>query len=185
MRLILLGLALLCSSAANAQRMTAQPASTNPVHQPDPAAVEAANRLLTAMDYDRMMERMTDSMAGQMAPSLKKAIEEEVGGSVDDELIRRLTDVQTAYLRKVLVNDPNLRRALAIIYARHFSTTELDRLTTLYAEPVMKKWAEVMPDLMGDMMPLILDVTNGHRDELRKETIEVVEDYYEQKSGGS
>lgn len=185
MKFILVGLALLFSSAASAQTSAAPAASTNPANAPDSATVAAAHRLLTAMDYERMMERMTDSMGSQMAPSLQKAIEEEIGAPVDDELIRRLTDVQTAYLRKVLVNDSNLRTAMAIIYARHFSAAELDRLTALYADPVMKKWTEVTPDLMGDMMPLMIDLTNAHREELQSEVREVVNDYYAENNGGS
>jgi hypothetical protein len=154
---------------------------------PDAAAIAAAERLLTAMDYDRLMERTADAMVGQIGPALKKSLEQEIGGPVDDELIKRLTTLQSEFLHATLVNEPNLRRAMAIIYARHFEAAELDRLAELYKDPVMSKWTEVAPALMSDVLPLMLDITGSHRADLIAKAKKITEDYYaeKEKRGGS
>ena len=180
MKIISVSLALIMAVPAWAAEPAAAPA-------PSPATVAAADRLLVAMDYENMMSQMTESMIAQMGPATKKAIEAEIGKTLDDELVRRITEVQARFLRSSLTKDPNMRRAIALLYARHFTAPELDRLADLYQEPVMKKWTQVAPALMADMMPLITDMNLARRGDLVEEIKTVVEDYLQEmgESGGS
>jgi len=161
--------------------------SASAAQTPDARTLAAAERLLTGMDYDRQMERMSEMMAQQAGPALKKAIEAESGLPVDDELIRRLAEVQQSFLRKAFVNDKNLRRATALIYARHFSAADLDRLTILYQDPVMRKWTELAPAVMGDMMPLIMDIARAQGAQISAKSKAIVTEYLveKKKAGGT
>ena len=156
--------------------------SASAAQTPDAPTIAAAERLLTGMDYDRQMERMSEMMAEQSGPAMKKSIEAETGMQVDDELIRKLAEVQRSSLREVFVNDKNLRRATALIYARHFSAADLDRLAILYKDPVMRKWTELAPALMGDMMPLIMDIARAQGAQISAKSKAIVTDYFAEKT---
>lgn len=148
----------------------------------DPAALAAADRMLTAMGYDRMMQRTCDAMAAQMGPMLKKGIESKTGETVDDALITRLTKIETDFLRETLVNAPQIRKAYATLYASKFSVAELDHMAELYRDPVMRKWSEVAPELAAETMPLIQGVVESHRTDLEQKLASAVVDYYSSKA---
>lgn len=185
MKSICIAFALCASAGAIAQPHAPTISPPTTPGRADPAALAAADRLLTAMDYDRMMMRTTDALVAQMGPSLKKSIEDKIGEPVDDELIGRLVNVQAKFLRTRLGQDPNMRRAIAVLYARHLNATDLDRLAVLYKDPVMQKWSEIAPALMGDMMPLLMDMMNAHRAELEAEAKDTVTDYFAEKGKAS
>jgi hypothetical protein len=148
----------------------------------DPAALAAADRLLTAMDYDGMMKHACDAMVAKMAPMLKSSLEQKTGQKVDDALIDRITGVEAQFLRQMLVNSPDVRRASVVIYATHFSAAELDHLALLYKDPVMRKWSQVGPDAAAEMLPLIQGLAESHRQELEEKVKAAVLEYYSQKA---
>jgi hypothetical protein len=147
----------------------------------DPAALEAADRMLTAMDYDRMMERTCDAMVAQMGPMFKKSLEAKTGESVDDALVKRLIEIESEFLRGALLDSPNVRKAIATLYANAFSAAELNHLAELYRDPVMRKWTEVAPDMTAQTLPLIQGIVESHRDELEQKLVTAVTDYYATK----
>jgi hypothetical protein len=120
-------------------------------------------------------------MISQSGPALKRSIEAELGTEVGDDLIKRMQKVQAEYLRKLIVNNSELRRAMATLYAHHFTAPELDHLAQLYSDPVMRKWADSAPALMGAMMPLMIDLMSAHRNELQARLKSVAEEYFAQK----
>jgi hypothetical protein len=148
----------------------------------DPAALAAANRMLTAMGYDRMMQRTIDAMVVQMGPMFKKTMEAKTGEQIDDALVTTVTGIESNFLRKMLVDSPDLRQATAIIYARAFTAAELDHMVELYRDPVMRKWSEVAPDMSAQMLPLIHGAMDSHRKELEEEIATAVTDYYAAKN---
>ena len=147
----------------------------------DPATLEAADRMLTAMGYERMMQRSCDAMVAQMGPMFKRAIEEKTGEPVDDALINKLTAIESEFLRVQIGNSPDIRRAIATLYASKFSAAELNHLADLYQDPVMHKWTEVSPDMTAQLLPLIQGVAEAHRDELEQKIIAAIADYYAAK----
>jgi hypothetical protein len=166
-----------------AQPLMAEPAAAPSAQSQkvDPAALAAADRMLTAMGYDRMMQRTCDAMVGQMGPMFRKAIEEKTGERVDDALIKKLTDIESDFLRQILRDSPDLRRAIALIYAKEFTAAELDHLVKLYGDPVMRKWTEIAPDMTAQMFPLIHGIAESHRGEIEEKIKTVVADYYAAK----
>ena len=175
---------LFCAVSALAAQpaLSAPPAAPPPPATPvEPATLAAADRFLTAMDYDGMMRRACDAMVAQFGPMLKSSIERKTGEPVDDALIGRISDIQSQYLRETLLNTPGRRRATATIYATHFTARELDRLAELYRDPVMRRWSEVSPVATAELMPLIHDVAEAHRAELEEKIKAAVVDYYSKR----
>jgi hypothetical protein len=147
-----------------------------------PTALAAADRLLTAMDYDATMKHACDAMIEKMAPVMKASMERDTGQPIDDALIAKLTAIQTDFLHQLLVNSPSMRRASALIYANHFTADELDHLAKLYQDPVMRKWSQVGPDAAAEIMPLVHQVLETHQGELEAKIKAAVTDYYAAKN---
>jgi hypothetical protein len=148
----------------------------------DPQALSAADRLLTAMGYDQMMQRTCDALVAKMGPMMKSSIEAKTGEKADDALIKLITDIQSKFMHETLVDSPNLRRAVATIYANRFTVGELDHLADLYKDPVMRKWADVTPDASAEMFPLVQGMIESHRDDLQRRIKDAVTDYYAAKA---
>jgi hypothetical protein len=163
-------------------------ASAAPAQSPPPqekvsrAALEAADRLLTAMDYDAMMKHACDAMVAKMAPVLKSSMERETGQPIDDALIAKLTAIESEFLQQRLVNSADIRRASALIYANHFTAGELDHLAKLYKDPVMRKWSQVGPDAAAEIMPLVHQLLETHQSELEAKIKAAVTEYYAGKN---
>lgn len=166
-----------CCFSIPALAAPVQPAP--PVSAIDPQALAAANQMLTAMGYDRMMQQTCDALVAQMAPAFRKAIEDKTGQPADDALINRLTGIEFDFMEKTIVRSPDVRRAIATLYASKFTAAELNHLANLYNDPVMRKWTEVAPDMTAKMFPLIESVVDSHRDELEASIKAAVADYYD------
>ena len=148
----------------------------------DPLRLKAADRMLTAMNYDRMMHQTADAMIAQMGPLFRRAIEQKTGEKADDALVQQLTGIEADFMQKTIVGSADVRRAVATLYASEFTVPELNRLTDLLDDPVMRKWTEVAPDMAGKMFPLVQAVVESHREELETRIKAAVTDYYEQKT---
>ncbi|HYX46982.1 MAG TPA: DUF2059 domain-containing protein, partial [Sphingomicrobium sp.] len=88
---------------------------------------------------------------------------------------------ESVVIGKVLDNSPDLRRAIATLYASKFTAAELNHLADLYHDPVMHKWTEVAPDMSAKMLPLIEGIAEAHRSELEDRIKNAVIDYYAAK----
>lgn len=148
----------------------------------DPATLKAADHMLAAMGYDRMMQRTCDAMVAQIGPMFQKAIEDKTGKPADAALIKQLTGIETDFLQRTIVNSPDVRRAIATLYASKFTAAELNHLADLYSDPVMHKWTEVAPDMTAKMLPLIQAVVDSHREELEGKIKAAVSSYYDGES---
>ncbi len=181
-----LALAAVMTFAGTGLPALAAPLPSPATSQPrlDPKALVAAERLLGAMDYDRMMERTLSATLANMAPMLKQSLETRTGQAVDDELVRRLTAIQAEFLRGSMINSPSMRRAVATIYASKLTAAELDHLARLYRDPVMRKWTEVGPVVAAEMMPLVQRVMESQRGELERRVKAAVVNYYAEQGKG-
>jgi hypothetical protein len=169
-----------CSLPVPVLAAPAQPAAARTAL--DPMRLKAADRMLTAMNYDRMMHQTADAMIAQMGPMFRKAIEQKTGEKADDALVQQLTAIEADFMQKTIVDSADVRRAIATLYASEFTVPELNRLTDLLDDPVMRKWTEVAPDMAGKMFPLVQAVVESHREELETRIKSVVTDYYEEKT---
>lgn len=165
-------LVILLSLALATPAIAAEPVAS----APNPDAVAAADRVLDAIGYETMMSQMADKMSKQFEDETKRVFEEKIGASADPEMLRRVAAVQTEFLRS-FISDPKLRKATALLYARHFTASELDQMAVLMREPVMKKWNDRMPVVMADFMPLISAELANRRDDFQAEIIAIISEY--------
>ena len=150
----------------------------------DQATLSAAGRVLDEMGYDGMMRQMLDKMADQFGPQMARVIEGKTGKPANPEMIRRLAAAQNAFLRK-FASGPQLRRAIELLYTKHFSADELNRMADLMRDPIMQKWNSRMPSLMADMMPLITAQIEANGGELKAEISAIIDEYLDAPAPGS
>ena len=154
MKCVVFAVALVTSGVSLAAPST--PAEPRPAAATiDPAALAAADRLLTAMDYERLVDRLNESMIGEAKRTVPERIERMTGKPLDPDLRDKLvTAMAQSLLRMTRDNRASLRRGTALIYARHFTAPEIDRMVELQKDPVMIKMQAKMPLIVAESMQL-------------------------------
>jgi len=74
-----------------------------------------------------------------------------------------------------------LKRGTALIYAKHFTAAELERLAKLQSEPVLVKMQTEMPQIATESMALSQAMAASGNATLQARIKAAVEDYYRSK----
>ena len=129
---------------------------------PDPARVAAANKLLGAMS----IERQYDTLLGQMIPIMTAQLTVQLRDNVNmpDALRAQLADETAQKAFQAMLSDEvgkefrarygELRRLIAIEYAREFTLADLAALTEFYGSPVGQRALVAMPKLQARLIPI-------------------------------
>ena len=142
----------------------------------DPSAIKAAGRVLDAMGYDSMIKDMSDRFAAQFGPEMSRMIEERTGKAPNPKMIDEIAAAQSRFLRD-FTTDPKLRDATELLYARHFTVAELDRMAVLLADPAMQAWNKRTPAVMAEFMPLVVRQMAAKRVAFEAELAVIVGNY--------
>ena len=116
--------------------------------EPSPEALKEANKLFDLTFSGAFFENLTAQIWNSVEKDLKQknpSISDDVLSTFKSELMT----IQQEQMVEVLKEAPR-------IYARHFSAEELKQLYDFQASPIGKKSLKVMPQIMGELMPLIL-----------------------------
>lgn len=147
-----------------------------------PEGVAAAEALLDAMDYDDLMARTVDEMVLEQRNQMR-ALVEQSGEEVSDALLEDATEVLTRHSRGMIMgNLDELRTATAYIYAANLSVDDLNRLTVLQSDPVMKRFNAAMPAMMRDTMALTMNLVMEAQPAMQAELMEVIQRHLEPQS---
>lgn len=162
--------------AASVQAAPAAPPS-------DAARVAAAERLLDAMHFDTQIDRTMDAVITEV----QKNIETSLTAKLDEpapELIKELREIAADHMRTTMRSHlANLRRGTALIYARHFTVAELERLTTLQSDPALVKMQSELPQIAAESMALSRAVAESGQADLQARIKDAVERYVAAKGG--
>ena len=116
--------------------------------EPSPEALREANKLFDLTFSGTFFENLTEQVWKSVEHALKAknpSISEDVLSTFKSELMA----IQQEQMADVMKEAPR-------IYARHFTVDELKQLYDFQASPIGKKSLKVMPQIMGELMPLIL-----------------------------
>ena len=148
----------------------------------DSARLVAAEHLLKAMNYDLQMDRTIEAIIGEAEHSIGEGLNRQMDQPLPPEVVTKIKAIAETHLRTSFAKHrPNLRRGTALIYAKHFTVAELDRLAALQSDPVMVKMQAEIPQIMAETMALSQAMSTEGQDEMRKEVQAVVEDYLRNK----
>jgi hypothetical protein len=110
------------------------------------------------MNYDKLMDQMMDAMVAQFRQSMPAQIDkisEKMERKLPDDLKQRLVEIAIASMeRSIRDNKATFRRETALIYARHFTVAEIERLAEIQKDPVMVKMLAEMPAIMAESMAM-------------------------------
>ena len=116
--------------------------------EPSSEALREANKLFDLTFSGTFFENLTAQVWKSVEQALKAknpSISEDVLSTFKSELMA----IQQEQMADVMKEAPR-------IYARHFTVDELKQLYDFQASPIGKKSLKVMPQIMGELMPLIL-----------------------------
>lgn len=182
MRVFLIGL---IAAASPLTPLAAAPPTTVVAVSPpqvDPAAIAAANRLLDAMDYDRLLDRTTSAAIAEAEKSIPARLEAASPQPIPDDLKAKLSTLIVNFMRRsASANRADVRKGVVLIYARHFTVAEIDHMVEMMHDPVMVKMQAQMPQIIVESMALGQASMNREMPRMMEELKAVIEDYVRNK----
>jgi hypothetical protein len=166
----------------------ATPAFADPPQSPpDPTRIAAAERLLTALNYDALIDRLTEAMiveSEKAMPDQLARMAEALGKEPPPpELLAKVqTSISKAFRDSMRENRQELRRGTALIYASRFTVAEIDHIAELQKDPVMIKMQAELPAISAEGSALGRAVLSRKMPEILKDIEAIVEEYYRGKS---
>lgn len=155
-----------------------------PAKSADPAAVAAAEKLMDATNYDKLMDDMVETMITGHRAGMEQRLREAIGDKVDDALIGKIgAEIETEIRAMFREEGPQMRKAYAVLYATNFTSDELERLAVLQSDPVVKKSIRVLPGMMNEVMTLISGIVEKRKDAYEQRLRVVVEEHMGQSKG--
>ena len=174
-------LAALAASPLSAAAPAAPPrASVSP--RVDPAAVAAANRLLDAMNYDQLIDRTMNAMIAEAERTIPQKLEAASGTALPNDLKAKLMSVISEFMHRLATaHRPEMRQGTALIYARHFTATEIDHMIELQHDPVLVKMQAELPQIMAESMALSQASLDQETPRMMEQLKAVIEGYERNK----
>lgn len=130
----------------------------------DTNQAKAIRDLMEAMNFKQTMVQMTSAMSQQMPQMLDRMLDTQTKSSAlspeqhaEAKRIARevVGDSQTEILQ--IFEDPvvlqGIEEVMARMYAKHFTTEEIQATAAFYSSPVGKKTLSTMPKVMQETMP--------------------------------
>lgn len=150
---------------------------------PSQERIAAAERLLDAMHYDALQQRLIATLVAEAEKNIPERMQAGMDAPLPDELKARLAKtVSEAMRRNLAANRSETRRAAVLIYAHHFTAAELARLAELQKEPVLVKMQAEMPSIMAKTMAVSNAQMQRDMPQLIEELKAVIAEY---KRGGT
>jgi hypothetical protein len=118
--------------------------------EPDPEALKAAKELCAIVSKDTL-KQMSAQLSKMAWPGIEKSLREKqtVTTAQVDSLRQEFERIQVDFLANVMDDAPP-------IYARHFTASELREMIAFYQTPVGKKAIAVLPQVMTEVMAVIM-----------------------------
>lgn len=153
----------------------AQPETSAPREEPDPAALAAARDLLMATDFNRQLEHSA-RLTGQAAFATALAtLERQHDADFPDALeleLHRIVDEHIEQSIALLL--PTALEDSARIYARYFTAAELIELRRLQTHPVMIRFQQVAPQFVAELAQIGMPTSVERMPELLRRLGEAV-----------
>jgi hypothetical protein len=148
---------------------------------PDPARIAAAEKLMDAMHYDTQIDRTLEAIIVEVEKQVGAGLSANLADA-PPELIARIKAITGSQMRDTFhEHHDELKRGTALIYAKHFTAAELERLAKLQSEPVLVKMQTEMPQIATESMALSQAMAASGNATLQARIKAAVEDYYRSK----
>lgn len=149
---------------------------------PDKGRIAAAGRLLDAMHFEETMDRTVDALIAEQKRAFPQQLERILGTAPPAELVAKVQQAVETHIRVAFArNRAKNREGTALIYAKHFTAAELDRLARFQSDPVMAKMRAELPTITAESMALAMAGVQSSEGEMRRDIEKIVKDYLESR----
>ncbi len=161
-----------------AAALIAAPLAAQAPATPDPATLAAAREMMATTDIQGQMRAIMPRMADAMGVQLRQMFTDN---KMPDGLQQQMTAAIQANMASMQdVMTPAVIDQMAAVYARHFSVDELKRLSALMRDPAMVKYRAEMPDMMGEIMPIMFAAMRPQQEAFQAKMRQIVADWIKQ-----
>jgi hypothetical protein len=148
----------------------------------DPARMAAAEKLLTAMHYDTVIDRTQDSVIKQIQKDMPAQVNAQLDKPLPPEVIAKLQAMIEVHFRKAIAEHrAQMRHATLLLYCEHFTTAELERLAQIESDPVMIKMQAELPQIAAESLNLGRGLVADELPKIKEEAKALIIDYYSQQ----
>lgn len=180
---ILVATLLAAAPAANATPI-ATPVQNVVRHAADAKGIAAAERLMKATGYDRLMADTVETLITGQRAAIAENIRQKMGDDADEEMMAKLGTFLGGEIRSMFrENDQQLRTAYATLYASYFTADELDRLAIMQADPLMQKSVKIMPSMLNEIMTLMQGINGRREAAMRERMMKLIEEHLATSKG--
>jgi uncharacterized protein len=161
-----------------AAALVATPLAAQAPVAPDATTLAAARDLMTATDIQGQMKALMPRMAEAAGTQLRQMFADN---KMPDGLQQQMTAAIQANMASMQdVMTPQVIDQMAMVYARHFSVDELKRLTVLMRDPVMTRYRAEMPNMMGEIMPIMFEAMKPQQQVFQAKMRQIIADWIKQ-----
>lgn len=183
---MLMMIAGLAAATAPENSLAIAPKAPVEISSVDPAAVDAALRLLDARNYDRQSLASALMLSNIMISGLADGFQRQYGKPMPPDLLALLHKEFDRQLTSTLkVELPSIRRQCAEIYARHFTRAEIEHLIELEHDPVAVKAQAMGVQLSGEFAAVGVRAMRRHSAEIDGAVKSLVEEYLKSHKDGA
>ena len=127
--------------------VTSAPATT-------PATIADASAMLTAMNFEKMMDQTMEGVKRQQASAMQKMVT-QMAGNADREAV---VEFQKKVVEVMMsgISGAEIQADVARLYSEIFSREELQALSAFYSSPVGQSFAEKQPIVTERMNELMM-----------------------------
>lgn len=153
----------------------ATPAPGAPI---DSKRIEAAERLLDAIDYDQSTRQTLDAIIAEQKKQFQQRLAQQSGTPLPKSLADQLMAEVEATMRGAFArHGPRMREGTALIYAKHFTAAELDRLAALQSDPAMVRMRTELPAITAESMALSNAMLQAELPDMKARIEKLILDY--------
>jgi len=150
---------------------------------PDAARLAGAEKLLDAMHYDAQIEKILDAVTAEVQRSIRENLNKTLLEPLPSAVTAKIAGIAETHMRSAFnAHRSEMKKGTELIYARHFTAAELERLAALQSDPVMVKMQTELPEITAENMALSQGLVASAQAGLQQEIQAVVLDYL-QKQG--
>jgi hypothetical protein len=126
--------------------------------KPSPEAMDAARELLAIMSPD-LVKQLTAAFLEPLFKSVETQYAGRIGRDALKEILDEFQKIGARFVGDAVMDAP-------VIYARHFSASELREMIAFYRTPTGAKALQIMPNLAGEVLAMLMPRMAGLQQEL-------------------
>lgn len=144
------------------------------------ANLEAAQRYMDAIEYEEQVKSTMITTSPQFVKLGLDLAEKQYNAPLSEEFRDQLNQVISQIIEEVGDDFATATRLkAATLFAKTFTAPELDRLTEIQSDPVMKKFLQLSPKIVPELVNIGIIEMQSFQPLIENRTLEAVQKYFD------